>query len=113
MSEVTCSVEDCPRPVDRRQAARMCESHYRTEIRENRSPCKAPDCETRSEIAGWCQKHYHRVRRHGVPDDPTPARTLGPCSIDGCDKTERSRGLCNMHLQRWVPHGHDERTAKV
>lgn len=67
--------------------------------------CVVDGCETRAQVKKMCLKHYHRVRRHGVSDEPLPARRFGPCSVDGCDKTERARGLCGMHLQRWYRKG--------
>lgn len=71
----------------------------------NESECRVEGCEAHARVRGMCLKHYHRVRRHGTPNDPEPARRLGPCSIEGCDKTERSRGWCGMHLQRWYRTG--------
>lgn len=103
MDKGTCKVDGCDTTVTLR--VDMCESHYRKSIRDTKGPCTVEGCGTREQVAGLCLRHYHRMRRWGTTDDPTPTPPLGACSVEDCDGTVKSRKLCSLHLARWYRWG--------
>lgn len=67
-------------------------------------PCLAVGCPFPPVAQGYCNAHYRRVRRNGVPDDRWPAR----CLVVGCTNPPRSQGYCRMHYDRWRRTGAPE-----
>lgn len=69
MTERTCAVDGCSRPV---------------------------------RVRGFCNAHYHRLRRYGdvradVPIEKKRRGRTEVCGVTGCDETYRAKGLCGRH----------------
>lgn len=84
MSDATCSIPDCGKPVNCRT---WCKSHYYRWSRYGDPLASAPARE------------------------PSPPRPSVPCSVDGCERNRCSKGLCEPHYARQRRHGglHDKR----
>lgn len=71
--------------------------------------CSVDDCTRVHYGRGWCQLHYHRVRKHGSPDGKYQRRTPEPCKIGDCDRPANvpgtAWGWCSRHYQRWQRYG--------
>ena len=71
--------------------------------------CSIEDCGATHYGRGFCQKHYHRWRRHADPHFERPKATPSPCSVEGCDKFTglpgTARGLCSAHYWKWQTYG--------
>jgi len=104
VGDPTCRDDGCDSPV-RRRTIGLCERHYRAGLRAQLGACTVDGCETTQHVTGLCMKHYHRMRRWGVTDDPRPSPPIGACSVDACDGTVKARGWCAMHLRRWYLWG--------
>lgn len=99
---VACREDGCDRHA---RTFGLCGRHYRAKLRAERGPCSVDGCETPWHASGWCLTHYHRMRSHGVTDDPAAAPLLGACRVDQCPDAVKARGLCSMHLRRWYRTG--------
>lgn len=65
--------------------------------------CRLPRCGGLHYGLGWCQKHYHRVRRHGSPDVVLPGHRYRP--VDAATRLTRFSarvGECLVY-QRGAP----------
>ena len=108
MAKRTCSVKECPDPVEARG---WCHKHYQkwrkygdplADLRPARSACKVDDCSDLVESRGWCSKHYQRWRVHGDPLMTTAAKPRDPppvCIIEDCARPHRSQGYCHRHYE--------------
>jgi hypothetical protein len=69
--------------------------------------CSIPDCDKPSRNRGFCQSHYHRLRRYGDPlgGKLLPGNYPSRCTIDGCDEKHEAKGFCHKHYQRFKLHG--------
>lgn len=74
MTNRTCSVEKCGRPVGVPGSARgMCSKHYQRWVRTGRTElapkriCKIGGCGKPHEARGWCGMHYASWRKCGDP----------------------------------------------
>jgi hypothetical protein len=58
-------------------------------------------CGYESKTAGFCNRHYQRMRINGTTD------LIGkpPCSVSDCTKQSFSQGFCRMHWERWKEFG--------
>lgn len=110
MSETTCLVEDCDRPV---RCVGLCAAHYQRSkkgsdlnapIKKRRSHrasvCTVDGCTKRAQARDLCGMHYYRLRNWGEVGPAEKMPTGGVCSVDGCPKKVQSGGLCPMHYQR-------------
>lgn len=89
MSDRTCSIDDCTKPVNARG---WCKSHY---YRWNR---------------------YGDPLASAPPDAfARPARPRPPCNVEGCERPHYAHGICEAHYARQRRHGglHDERAAST
>lgn len=72
-----------------------------------KAKCKIAGCNKTAYARGYCQMHYHRVRRGSkdmrpeklsslrwLKDDP---RRKGNCSLEDCNKPNYAKGLCRKH----------------
>ncbi|WP_394253649.1 HNH endonuclease [Arthrobacter pityocampae] len=62
--------------------------------------CSIPDCgPAKKTVAGYCTKHYQRLRKHGDPnwEPPKPTTT---CAFEGCAKPHAALGYCATHYMR-------------
>lgn len=116
MSEPTCSVPGCGRPLRTRG---LCNPHYQRlktlgdvqadrPIRERGAPpspnatCAVDGCVRRPKGRGWCLMHYQRWQRTGTPNGWTDPG----CSFEGCDRPHYGGpGFCRLHYRRWKTHG--------
>jgi hypothetical protein len=68
--------------------------------------CSAEGCtrKARTKGATYCDMHYHRVRRTGMPGPAGPVRRTSPgiCIVDDCGKPTRNGAClyCEMHYCR-------------
>lgn len=114
MSDRTCSVEGCEKPV---QSRGWCATHYRrwydtgdvnaaVPIKPRRTTCNVEDCDRPHYGFGYCRMHYRRWRGTGAPG---PAESLRRpdrgCMVDGCDDKHKAKGYCQIHFDRWYKHG--------
>lgn len=116
MSNRTCTVEGCLRPVEKRE---LCGGHYARLRRlgdvmasvplKKISPalkCSAGGCERTAQARGLCSPHLHRLVRYGDPlGNPEPRPGPGECSVGGCDQSAVARGWCPGHYSRWSATG--------
>lgn len=107
MSDRTCSVDGCDRPV---LARGWCGKHYQR-WKANGDPlvrrpsghapsavCDIEGCLAPSNARGLCGKHYQRKRREGTLP---PAKQATPCSVAGCERSPYGRtGLCGYHYSQ-------------
>lgn len=57
--------------------------------------CAAEGCTDRPAAHGYCDRHNHRLRKHGtVADKPVL------CSVVGCDRKRAVKGMCRPHYDR-------------
>lgn len=117
MSEPTCSVPDCGRPVRTRG---LCNSHYQRlktlgdvqadkPIRGRRpnvvpgTTCSVDDCDRKVAAHGWCMMHYQRWKNTGK----VTGRVDPGCSIPGCERGHYGGPgkWCRLHYRRWKTHG--------
>lgn len=107
MSERTCTIEDCGRPV---QARDWCITHYGRWTRhgdplgsapvQKIETCSVEECGRPHIARGYCTLHYRRWQKHGDPHFE-PADVVKPnCSIDGCDSVVLARQMCTIHYTR-------------
>lgn len=110
MSDVTCSVDDCEKPVKGRG---WCAAHYERwrqhgdpsiVIVRTRAVCSIDGCDGITEARGWCHVHYQRWKKTG---DPLKVRTRQPgtCTIDDCERAAYGHGWCQLHWGRWKRTG--------
>lgn len=110
MSEATCSVEACTRPVHCRA---MCSMHYARLVRNGttddvRPPCPVDGCVSRCATNGTlCATHRNRARRSVPMSQP-----MAPCSVHGCERETYVLGLCTTHYQRRVTNGDEHAPPK-
>ena len=70
--------------------------------------CSIDGCPYEHIAKGYCNLHYHRLRRLGHVGPVAPIINRRPsalCSVDGCERSVRRKGLCGMHAQRLEKHG--------
>ena len=127
MSERTCSIDGCDRPV----AARgWCKTHHNrwrrtgdpgaavpiVTHRKNApgSQCAVEGCDKAPDTRGWCHTHYSRWKRAGDVGADVPVTPHLPehasdatCAIECCERPVKggSRGWCHAHFERWRKHG--------
>lgn len=111
MTEATCNVEGCDKPV---RGHGVCRNHlYRLQkygdplggMPPKPTSCKIDGCDKPRKGGGWCAMHYQRWMRHGDPLKILYLQPAKTCSIDGCDDIVQGRGWCNKHWLRWKRHG--------
>ena len=68
--------------------------------------CSVEGCDKNIRARGYCNMHYKRVRKDGIPG---PAGRLSEvskeCSVEDCSREVLARDLCNMHYLRMKRHG--------
>lgn len=115
MSDRTCSIDECERPVSARG---WCRSHYQRWYqhgdplkggppRARPKPCAIESCQREARSRGYCSAHYDRVRRNGEPGE-VAVRRRNPgaeCAVDGCSRPVDARGYCAAHYVRWKKTG--------
>lgn len=90
-----CAISGCRRPFYGKCLCQLHLSRLRktgsTELRKAvAEKCKMPSCESRSQTAGWCIKHYARIQRTGSPFERDPrAYETAQCGVCG-DSFERT-----------------------
>ena len=95
MSESTCSMDGCNRPV---RARGLCSSHYSKRLRSEKSaPCSVDGCDGVARTRGLCNPHY---RAELIAEG-----RIAPCSVDGCDNPSQAKGYCSTHYGRWRKTG--------
>lgn len=105
MSDRTCSIDGCKKPVGKVKSRGWCTAHY-TRWQRHRDPlggrarygtsgCEKPGCDRSHHANGLCIFHANAAR-YDVTE---------PCSIDGCHRPKRTRGWCASHYQRWLKYG--------
>ena len=62
--------------------------------------CRLEGCNATAMTRGYCEMHYRRVLRTGVPGSAGPLRQRGKCEVEGCGKEVDAKGLCHGHYQR-------------
>lgn len=69
--------------------------------------CSVDGCERDVLSLGYCQMHYHRVRRTGHPGRAEPYRRKNQavCEVETCDRGTYARDLCQAHFRRVERHG--------
>lgn len=118
MSQPTCKIEGCEKPVHGRD---LCGTHYKrlrvhgdTETvlqggpqRMESATCSVPDCEKPSIARELCATHYARWSKHGDPLHGGPVRVIGrgTCTVEGCGEPHIARGYCRKHYATWQRHG--------
>ncbi len=112
MTQQTCRVADCTRPVVARD---LCEAHY-SRLRRHGDvaadqpvasvpsvPCAAPSCDRDAVTRGFCARHYAQWNRRGAL---APERsTAVTCAVPDCDRAVEARGWCHGHYLRWSRTG--------
>jgi hypothetical protein len=121
MSERTCSISGCCKPIKNKRDA-LCAMHYWRlcnwghvgSPEPERKPrgsveCIIAGCTRPTRRNGLCNAHSARAARFGEPGDATiqSYRTyLYVCHIEDCDNPQRSSiGLCGMHARRYAMWG--------
>jgi hypothetical protein len=120
MSQSTCEIQDCGRPV---KSQGWCNAHYQRWLKDGDpgagrplryslvqgGQCAVEGCGEPVKAKGWCGRHYERQRRHGdlLADTPgRPGKRLLPCKVPDCtDLATGGYGWCKRHHQRWYKHG--------
>lgn len=72
--------------------------------------CRVQRCTRPVTVRGYCEMHYRRVLRSGVPGPPGPLRQRGTCEAADCDEPRDAKGLCHGHYQRLQRHGKADMT---
>lgn len=70
--------------------------------------CSVDGCPYEHIAKGYCNLHYHRLKRTGSTGtavSPRGRRPTAACLVDGCDRAVRRKSLCGMHAQRLEKHG--------
>jgi hypothetical protein len=67
--------------------------------------CSVVGCSSLAKTRGYCNLHYRRVLRTGVPGSVDSTRTLRACSVDGCAGQAYVKGYCRSHYGRLKRHG--------
>lgn len=113
MTNATCSVPGCDRPV---RARGWCNKHWQR-WREHGDPeivqtphdgCSIEGCDRPHWGNGWCNLHYTRWRNHGDPlwEPPRHQNRGATCQAEEpCDNPAHTKGLCKNHYYRWRTHG--------
>ncbi|MFJ9740814.1 HNH endonuclease [Streptomyces sp. NPDC101166] len=102
MTEPTCGVGDCARPV-KVLSRRMCSMHHSRWLRSGSAgesssrrqsnmgrPCSAESCTSAAKKRGMCRKHYRIALLAERPR----------CAVDGCRNPWELGELCGMHHYR-------------
>lgn len=87
MTETTCSIDGCERPV-KSTLYKLCAPHYTRKMRHG------------DPLAGGPMR---AARPAGTIPATRPAHR--DCSVDGCEKNQICRKLCAMHYSRWHRYG--------
>jgi 5-methylcytosine-specific restriction endonuclease McrA len=121
MSEITCSVDECP--ATHVEARGLCRKHYArwrrggtVELRGHAKStlgaesCAIDGCDRprRNLTTGWCRTHHDRWKRTGATGPvfiETRLRPADTCLIVDCDAKPKSRGWCGKHYVRFRTHG--------
>lgn len=78
-------------------------STYVPKPKKPKAVCSVDGCERFVKSNGLCQKHLHRLERHGDPLGGGTERNykMGiPCLVDGCEEPAKGLGLCTKHVAR-------------
>lgn len=110
-SRMTCSVEDCERPV---KDSGLCDPHAQRMRKHgttqkpvgglwnnpdgSRMICRLEGCEYPVKALALCRTHWAQTRR-GLEPHVTVVETRY-CSVAGCEKKHIANGFCSMHYQR-------------
>jgi hypothetical protein len=79
-------------------------SRYVPKPRRTPQLCSIEGCASFVKARGLCQKHYHRLQRHGDPTGGSTERVYKsgrPCRVDGCLTPSRALGYCPKHEARF------------
>lgn len=68
-------------------------------------PCSVENCTGPVLALGFCNRHYRRFKRHGIPTGGGSDRGIEACTIDGCANPVLARTWCRTHYSRWESHG--------
>jgi hypothetical protein len=109
MSERTCSIAGCNRPL---RARGWCATHHQrwrvtgTTDDPKRWPktCTFPECDNPHNSQGLCYSHK-KQRLQGESLRPLAKKCKKPCRIDGCDEWSANAGLCGRHHRRLQRYG--------
>jgi HNH endonuclease len=101
MTDRTCSVDGCGRPV---YGHGLCSKHYQRKRRTG----------TTDDPPDVCKRGLHHFTPENTYVEPSGKRVCRacrhvqvaqrerpPCSIEGCGKSAEKRGWCAMHYHRW------------
>lgn len=71
--------------------------------------CTISGCEGKHKANGYCNKHYHRVRKYGDPfANFTQIKEIKDCTVNDCKKIAATLNLCQMHYRRYKLYGDPE-----
>lgn len=62
--------------------------------------CSVEGCDREYSAKGFCQMHYHRVRRGKDLNAPPRGPRTTTCTVEGCDREHVAKGLCTLHYAR-------------
>jgi len=115
MSNRTCTVEGCNKPLHCRG---YCHMHYyrvrhfgdtgsaEPQVKTRNGACSVDGCESAIRSRGMCALHYGRMIKTGTPH--LTIREKQSCSVEDCDSQRISRGLCTLHYARLMRTGTTE-----
>lgn len=119
MTDRTCAVDGCGKPV---HARGWCCSHNhrwerygdplgRPDPPPPRPLCGVDGCEQPTVARGWCNAHWSRWKATGDVRADVPVvqqARYAPgllCTVEGCGKPRDKREWCGTHYRRWQRHG--------
>jgi HNH endonuclease len=111
VAEATCAFEGCTNA--KRTSDGLCKSH-REQWRKTgqlapikwrprpRTLCSIEDCDGPVAGSGYCNRHYHRLKKYGDPLHGIKPPPTGFCEFPGCpDRSNRSRYCSGHRYQNW------------